>query len=95
MPSLQGRAKALRVVRLEPLEGQAWSWLAPRNLSPVRGHGLMVKETAFEFLPLHTMTLLFPMAPETEVALLSSRLKTKTSTVPGARMSAAEIATTS
>jgi hypothetical protein len=39
--------------------------------------------------------LLFPMAPETEVALLSGGLKTKTSTVPGARMSAAEIATTS
>jgi len=60
----------------------------------VRGHGLVVKETAFEFLPLHTVTLLFPMAPETEVALLSGGLKTKTSTVPGAEMSPAEIATT-
>jgi hypothetical protein len=29
----------------------------------------MVNETAFEFLPLHTVTLLFPMAPETEVSL--------------------------
>jgi hypothetical protein len=66
-----------------------------RQLPSVRGHGLMVRETAFEFLPLHTVTLLFPMAPETEVALLSGGLKTKTSTVPGARMSAAEIATTS
>jgi len=55
----------------------------------------MVNETAFEFLPLHTVTLLFPMAPETEVALLSGGLKTKTTTVPGDEMSAAEIATTS
>jgi len=55
----------------------------------------MVKGTAFEFLALHTTTLLFPMAPETEVALLPGGLKTKTSTAPGAEMSAAEIATTS
>ncbi|PYX05636.1 MAG: hypothetical protein DMG85_15010 [Acidobacteria bacterium] len=95
MPSLQGCSKRSPLLLVGTSEGQPWSWLVLGDLSSVRTHGLMVKETAFEFLPLHTVTLLFPMAPETEIALLPGGLKTKTSTVPGAAMSAAEIATTS
>lgn len=60
-----------------------------------RDHGLTVKETAFEFLPLHAVVDVMPMAPETEVMLPSGGLNTEISTVPGCAMSAAVIAANS
>ena len=54
-----------------------------------------MKETAFEFFPLHRLLLLLPIAPETETVLLSGGLKTRTSTVPVAAMSVAGMAATS
>jgi hypothetical protein len=56
---------------------------------------LIVKETAFEFLPLQKLLVLPPREPETTTVVLSGGLKTKTSTVPGAAMSGAVIAATS
>ena len=56
-----------------------WSWLAEVGVR--RSHGLIVKGTAFESLPLQTVTVLTPMAPETEVVSFSGGLKTNTSTV--------------
>jgi hypothetical protein len=64
------------------------------KLSCVRSQGLIVKGTAFESLPLQTVTVLTPMAPETEVVSLSGGLKTNTSTAPGCAISAAVIAAT-
>jgi hypothetical protein len=55
-------------------------------------HGLIVKGTAFESLPLQTVTVLTPMAPETRVVLFSGGLNTNTSTIPGFAMSTAVIA---
>ncbi len=52
MPSLQGCSKRSPLMLVETSEGQSWSWLVPGNLSPVRGHGLLVKKTlslAFNF----------------------------------------------
>jgi hypothetical protein len=43
----------------------------------VRGQVFIVKETAFEFLPLHRLLVLLPIAPETEIVLLSGGLKTR------------------
>ena len=57
-----------------------------------RGYGLIVKETAFEFLPLHPVSELIPIAPETEVVFPSGGLNTNTSTDPGFAISAAVIA---
>jgi len=49
-----------------------------------------VKETAFESLPLHLLTV--PIVPEKEVVLVSGGLNTNTSTIPGSAMSATMIA---
>ena len=53
-------------------------------------HGPIVKETAFESLPLHLLTV--PIVPEKEVVLVSGGLNTNTSTIPGSAMSATMIA---
>ena len=50
-----------------------------------------MKETAFEFLPLHLVMVPMPIAPEKEVVLVSGGLNTNTSTIPGSAMSAAVI----
>ena len=55
-------------------------------------HGLIVNATAFESLPVHPMTNVFPMAPETDVVFPLGGLNTRTSTDPGVAMSAAVIA---
>jgi hypothetical protein len=49
----------------------------------------MVKETAFEFFPLQLVTVPIPIAPETEVVLVSGGLNTVTNTIPGCAISAA------
>ena len=68
----------------------------PETPSSARDHGLTVKESAFEFFPLHRLAVVPPIAPETKTVLLSGGLKTKTGTVPGAAaMSKAEMATAS
>jgi hypothetical protein len=51
-----------------------------------------VKETAFESLALHVVTVPIPIAPETEVVLVSGGLNTDTSALPGSPISAAVIA---
>ena len=58
------------------------------------GHGLIVKDTAFEVLPLQRGTELNRIAPETKVVPPSGGLKTNTSTVQGCAMSVAVIAAT-
>ena len=58
------------------------------------GHGLIVKGTVFEVLPLQKVTKLNPIAPETMVVPPSGGLKTNTNTVPGCAMSVAVIAAT-
>jgi hypothetical protein len=55
-------------------------------------YGLIVNVTAFEFLPVHPITNVFPMAPETEVVFPLGGLNTNTSTDPGFAISAAVIA---
>lgn len=55
-------------------------------------HGPIMKETAFESLPLHTVLVPIPIAPETEVVLVPGGLNTDTGTVPGFAISAAVIA---
>jgi len=50
---------------------------------------LIVKETTFEFLPLHAVAEINPIPPETKVVPPSGGLNTKTSTVPGCAMSVA------
>jgi len=52
----------------------------------------MVKETAFDSLPLHLVMVPIPIAPEREVVLVSGGLNTNTSTIPGSAISAAVIA---
>ena len=59
-----------------------------------RAYGLMVYETPFEFLPLHVVVDIIPIAPERLVVPPSGGLNTRTSTVPGCAMSAAVIAAT-
>jgi len=44
---------------------------------------LTVKETAFEFFPLHEVVDTTPIAPETKVVPPSEGLNTKTATIPG------------
>jgi len=64
-------------------------------LSPVQmghDHGLIVNATAFDSLPVHPITKVFPMAPETEVVFPLGGLNTSTSTDPGLAISAAVIA---
>src|SRR2546426_7608051 len=56
---------------------------------PAQDHGLIVKETTFEFLPLHAVVEISPIPPETKVVPPSGGLNTKTSTVPGCAMSVA------
>lgn len=56
--------------------------------------GLMAKETAFEFLPLHEVIDLMPMPPETNVIPPSGGLKTETNAIPGCAMSATVITAT-
>src|SRR6266481_8020823 len=56
---------------------------------PTRDHGLIVKETTFEFLPLHAVAEINPIPPETKVVPPSGGLNTKTSAVPGCAMSVA------
>src|SRR6266566_7516845 len=56
---------------------------------PTRDHGLIVKETTFEFLPLHAVAEINPIPPETKVVPPSGGLNTKTSTVPCCAMSVA------
>src|SRR5213593_2297577 len=56
---------------------------------PTRDHELIVKETTFEFLPLHAVAEINPIPPETKVVPPSGGLNTKTSTVPGCAMSVA------
>ena len=51
-------------------------------------HGLTVKETALEVLPLHGVVDIAPIAPEREVTLPSGGLNTETSAVPACAMSA-------
>ena len=51
-----------------------------------------MKETAFEFLPLHLVMVPVPIAPEKEGVFVSGGLNTNTSTVPGRAMSAVVIA---
>ena len=51
-----------------------------------------MKETAFESLPLHLLTVPIPIVPEKEVVLVSGGLNTNTSTIPGSAMSATMIA---
>jgi len=60
-----------------------------------RDHGLIVNANTFESLPVHPMTNVFPMAPETDVVFPLGGLNTSTSTDPGAAMSAAVIAASS
>jgi hypothetical protein len=52
----------------------------------------MVNITAFEFLPVHPITKVLPIAPETEVVFPLGGLNTNTTTVPGFAISAAVIA---
>jgi len=52
-------------------------------------HGPIVKETVFESLPLQLVMVPIPIAPETEVVLVSGGLNTNTSTIPGCAISAA------
>jgi hypothetical protein len=61
---------------------------------PAHNHGLIVNETAFEFLPLHEVVDITPIPPETNVVPPSGGLKTETTTVPGWAMSAAVITAT-
>ena len=58
-------------------------------------HGLIVSTTALESFPVHPITNVFPIAPETEVVFPLGGLNTSTSTDPGAAMSAAVIAASS
>ena len=48
-----------------------------------------MKETAFEFLPLHEVAEVTPMPPETKVVPPSGGLNTEISTVPGCAISVA------
>ena len=57
-------------------------------------HGIMVNTTGFESLPVHPITKVFPMAPETDVVFPLGGLNTSTSTDPGVAISAAVIAAT-
>ena len=50
--------------------------------------GPIVKETAFESLPLQLVIVPIPIAPETEVVLVPGGLNTTTSTIPGCAISA-------
>jgi hypothetical protein len=50
---------------------------------------LIVKETTFEFLPLHAVAEINPIPPETKVVPPSGGLKTRTSAAPGCAMSVA------
>ncbi len=54
-----------------------------------------MKETAFEFLPLHEVVEVTPMPPETKVVPPSGGLNANTTTVPGCAMSAAVMAANS
>jgi hypothetical protein len=54
-----------------------------------RGHGLTVKDTALDVLPLQEVVDITPIPPETKVVPPSGGLTTKTATVPGCAMSAA------
>jgi len=55
-------------------------------------HGLIVNATAFESLPIHPITKVFPIAPETDVVFPLGGLNTSTSTEPGVAISAVVIA---
>ena len=61
---------------------------------PVRqsAYGSIVKDTAFEFLPLHGVIEPVPIAPETNVVPPFGGVNTNTNTVPGWAISAAVIA---
>src|SRR6266566_4917087 len=58
------------------------------GLKSTRDHGLIVKETTFEFLPL-AVAEISPTPPGTNVVPPSGGLKTSTSAVPGCAMSVA------
>jgi hypothetical protein len=51
-------------------------------LADSRDNGLIVKETTFEFLPLHAVVEINPIPPETKVVPPSGGLNTKSSAVP-------------
>ena len=53
----------------------------------------IVTETIFESLPLQLATVPIPIAPETEVVLVSGGLNTNTVTMPGFVISPAVIVT--
>jgi hypothetical protein len=85
VPSLIGMGTSLvpRIVE-STLRIFTMGWLGcPHN------HCLMVKETPFEFLPLHALVDATPIALETNVVPPSGGLSTKTNTVPGCAMSLA------
>ncbi len=78
-----------------------WSAYIVQSVREVRGEGSrtrtrsvrIVTETIFESLRLQLATVPIPIAPETEVVLVSGGLNTNTGTMPGFVISPAVIVT--
>ena len=92
--SFHTRMANIRCLRLAGSRGAAGAVSRFLSRAISRSHGLTVKETAFESLPLHVVVVVVVPSIELEDVPPSGGLSTRTCNVPGCAMSAAGIVAT-